>query len=79
MTHFVQIARFSFPYEYAVLRLLLEQKQIRFFFQNETVASILPVYTPSKGGILLKVHPDDLAAAQKILDDFLHSGKLKIV
>lgn len=79
MTNFIKIAAFTYPYEYAVLKLLLEQAEVRFFFQNETAIGILPFYSNPLGGIFLKVHPDDLLLAQKILTDFTSSNHLHIV
>lgn len=79
MTNFVKIATFSYPYEYAVLKLLLEQEEIRFFFQNETAISLMPFYTNSKGGIFLKVHPEDVSQAQRIITEFYKKNDLHIV
>lgn len=78
MNHFIKIASFSYPHEYAVLRLVLEQNRIRFFFQNETVIGILPFYTNPNGGIFLKVHPEDVEEAKDILKTF-NEGDLHIV
>jgi hypothetical protein len=36
MKHFKTIAIFQYPAEYAVLQLLFDQAEIRYFFQNET-------------------------------------------
>lgn len=79
MTHFIKIAGFMYPSEYAVLKLVLEQHQIRFFFQNETSINMIPFYTHAQGGIFLKVHPEDVEEAQKILNDFQNRSDLKIV
>lgn len=79
MTNYIKIASFTYPHEYVVLRLLLEQNHIRFFFQNETVIGIIPFYSNALGGIFLKVHPDDLENAEKILNDFKNQEHLKIV
>lgn len=79
MTNFVKIAAFTYPHEYVVLKLLLEQEQIRFFFQNETVIGIVPFYSNALGGIFLKVHPEDVSEAQKILDAFKNENPLHSV
>lgn len=62
-----------------MLQLLLEQSAIRFFFQNETIIGIAPIYARSNGGIFLKVHPEDVEKAQLILQDFYSGRNLKIV
>ncbi len=72
MTAFITLASFSSPYEYAVLRLLLDQHAIRYFFQNEIAISLLPFHSNyAKGGIFLKVYPDDREQAQHLLAKFL--------
>lgn len=70
MLDFVKIAVFTYPHEYAVLKLVLEKNKIRFFFQNETAIGIVPFYSNALGGIFLKVHPNDLELAETILEDF---------
>ncbi|EMY82686.1 hypothetical protein pgond44_01150 [Psychroflexus gondwanensis ACAM 44] len=42
MNEFIQLAVFTYPHEYTVLKLLLEKEDIRFFFQNETVIGVIP-------------------------------------
>ncbi|WP_127845982.1 DUF2007 domain-containing protein [Psychroflexus aestuariivivens] len=79
MQEFIKIAVFTFQNEYAVLRLLLEQANIRYFFQNETVIGVIPFYSNALGGIFLKVHPDDLVEAKKILEDHNYQNHLSIV
>lgn len=79
MTNFIKIAAFTYPHEYAILKLVLEQHEIRFFFQNETVIGIVPFYSNALGGIFLKVHPDDVEEAHKILRDFEDPAPLKII
>jgi hypothetical protein len=80
MLDFVKIAVFSFPHEYAVLQLLLENKNVRFFFQNETAIGVMPFYSNAIGGILLKVHPDDVDTAEMIVEKFNEGNTdLKVV
>lgn len=80
MNNFLTIAVFTYPHEYAVLKLLFEQAEIRFFFQNETAIGVVPFYSNALGGILLKVHRADIDQARQIIDDFnSHSSPLKIV
>lgn len=70
MNHFVTIANFTYPYECTILKHLLEQENLRFYFQNETVIGIVPFYSNALGGIFLKVHPDDICSAEKIIREF---------
>ncbi len=79
MTAYIKIAVFTYPSEYAVLKLLLEQHEIRFFFQNETAISILPFHSNAIGGIILKVHPEDVDKAKEILHHFRNENNLHIV
>lgn len=73
------IATFTYPSEYAVLRLLLQQNNIRFVFQNETMNSILPFHSDTIGGICLKVHQDDITLAQEIIKNLDNTSELRIV
>jgi hypothetical protein len=81
MKDFVTLAIFTYPHEYSVLRLLLDQEGIQYFFQNETMIGVFPFYSNALGGIHLKVHHLDQERAQEILDDFNNnnSSPLKIV
>lgn len=79
MTNFITIATFTYPHEFVVLKLLLEREDIRFFFQNETVIGIIPFYSNALGGIFLKVHPEDVPSARKIITHLQNDGLLKIV
>lgn len=80
MKNFVTLAVFTYPHEYAVLKLLFEQEHIRYFFQNETMIGVFPFYSNALGGILLKVHLADIDKAREILDSFNEtSSPLKIV
>lgn len=79
MNNFVTLATFTYPHEYAVLKLLLEQKHVRFYFQNETIIGLVPFHSNAFGGIFLKVHPEDVECAQKIMDRFDKKPHLKIV
>ncbi|NBL65767.1 DUF2007 domain-containing protein [Flavobacterium sp. NST-5] len=80
MKNFITIAIFNYPHEITVLRHWLEQEQINFFFENEQMTNITPMYSLALGGIKLKVHQDDVAAAQIILDEFDNGNHhLKIV
>ena len=79
MKHFKTIAIFSYPAEYAVLQLLLDQAGIRYIFQNETMISVFPFYSNAIGGIRLQVHIEDIAEAEEIIKNLDHPSNLKIV
>ena len=80
MKDFITIAVFTYPHEFAVLKLLLEQEGIQHFFQNETMVGVFPFYSNALGGINLKVHPTDVEKAKEILNSFTGtSSPLKIV
>lgn len=77
MKGFKTIAIFNFPHEIVVLRHILDQKKIHYFFENENIISIDPLATFAYGGIQLKVHPNDFEQVQEILDNL--NSKLRIV
>lgn len=79
MKNFVTVAVFSYPHEITILRHLLTNAGISFFFENETMTSIAPMYSFALGGIKLKVHPNDLNTVKEILNDFNNHDTLKIV
>jgi len=79
MKHFKTIAIFSYAAEYAVLQLLFDQEEIRYFFQNETMISVFPFYSNAIGGIRLQVHVEDIAQAEEIIRNLDHPSNLKIV
>ncbi|CAN1492826.1 Domain of unknown function DUF2007 [Flavobacteriaceae bacterium] len=77
MKDFKIIAIFNYPHEIVVLKHLLEQEEIQYFFENENIVSIDPLATFAFGGIKLKVHPNDFEQVQEILDNL--NSKLSIV
>lgn len=79
MIGYIKIAAFTYPSQYAVLKLVLEQEEIRFYFENETIISVLPFHSNAMGGIFLKVHPDDVNRAKEILSNFNSPSNLHIV
>ena len=79
MEDFITVARFTFPSDYAVLELLLQQEEIRYVFLNETVINILPFHSNAFGGIRLQVHQEDKERTIKIINDLDKSASLKIV
>lgn len=79
MKDFSPIAKFTYEHEYSVLRLLLEQANIQFFFKNETMIGMVPFYSNALGGIILFVHENDKEKALEILKDFNSQNHLRIV
>ncbi|SHG52590.1 MULTISPECIES: DUF2007 domain-containing protein [Flavobacterium] len=77
MDSFQTIAVFNYLHETVVLKHLLEQEEIPYFFENEITLSVMPLYSNALGGIKLKVHPDDFEQVQEILDNL--NNPLKIV
>ncbi len=75
----VIVATFTYSFEYTVLRLLLEQQQISYFFENETMAGVFPFYSQALGGIHLRVHPKDSDRVKKLIEDLKNNSKLRIV
>ena len=79
MQDFITIATFSFQSDYAVLRLVLDQHQIRYAFLHETMIGVLPFHTHKNGGIRLQVYKNHVEQAIKIINDLEYSSNLKIV
>ncbi len=77
MEDFVTIAIFNYSYEIVVLKHILEQEEIHYFFENETTLAVAPFYSTALGGIKLKVHPNDFQTVQEIIDNL--NTKLSIV
>ena len=79
MKDFITIARFTYPSEYVIIELLLQQKNVNYFFLNETAITILPFHSNAFGGIRLQVHKIDKEIAVKILTDLNNDIILEIV
>jgi len=79
MTEFVTVAVFDYPHEITVLKHLLDQSELQYFFENETMMNIVPMYSQALGGIKLKVHPNDVETVQEILKNLEGDSNLKIV
>ena len=77
MTEFITVATFNFAHEITILKSVLDHEGIRYLFQNENLISIDPLATFAYGGILLKVHPNDVQQVKDILDNL--DNNLKIV
>ncbi|MGO4905319.1 DUF2007 domain-containing protein [Flavobacterium sp. W20_MBD1_R3] len=77
MQDFKIIRTFNYSHEIVVLKHLLEQEKINYFFENETLVSIDPFSSFAYGGIKLKVHINDFEKVQELLDDL--NTKLTIV
>ncbi len=69
MNDFVSVAVFNLPTEIAVLKSVLENEGIQYFFENETIVSIDPFASIAYGGIKLKVHRNDVEVVREILDN----------
>ncbi|RTZ09164.1 DUF2007 domain-containing protein [Flavobacterium sp. GSP6] len=77
MEDFKIIRTFNYSHEIVVLKHLLEQEKINYFFENETLVSIDPFGSFAYGGIKLKVHINDFEKVQELLDNM--NTKLTIV
>ncbi|MBA9073350.1 hypothetical protein GGR22_001476 [Flavobacterium gossypii] len=79
MENFITIAVFNYPHEITILKHRLDLEEIQYFFENETMMNIVPMYSQALGGIKLRVHPEDAEEAKEILDEFNRNQNLKIV
>lgn len=77
MKGFKTIAIFNYQHEIVVLKHILDQEEIHYFFENENIVSIDPLASFAYGGIHLKVHPNDFDQVQEILDNL--NSRLSIV
>jgi hypothetical protein len=77
MKEFKTIAIFNYTHEIVVLKHRLDQEEIQYYFENETMSSIAPFYSNALGGIKLKIHPNDFERVQNILDEL--NSNLNIV
>tara|TARA_B110000908_G_C10138617_1_gene395673 strand:- start:543 stop:782 length:240 start_codon:yes stop_codon:yes gene_type:complete len=79
MENFITIARFTYPSEYVIIELLLQQATINYVFLNETAITILPFHSNAFGGIRLQVHKNDKEKAIKIINNLKNDTVLEIV
>ncbi len=77
MTDFITAAVFNYPHEITILKHLLAEAELSFYFENETVNHIAPAM--AQGGIKLKEHPEYLETVKEILEKFNERNNLKIV
>jgi len=77
MESFKTIAIFNYLHETVVLKHLLDQEEIPYYFENEMTLSVVPMYTSALGGIKLRIHPNDFERVQQILDNL--NNPLQIV
>ncbi|MFV8341567.1 DUF2007 domain-containing protein [Flavobacterium sp. XS2P39] len=69
MEDFQTIAIFNYSYEIVVLKHILDQEGISYYFENEMTLSVAPFYSTALGGIKLKVHLNDFEKVREILDN----------
>jgi hypothetical protein len=74
MKNFVVVAVFTYPFEYAILKHLLEEEGIIYVFENETMVTVSPFYSTALGGIKLRVHKNDVTATKVIIDKLNSNG-----
>ncbi len=80
MKDYVLVARFTYAHEYSVLKHLLLEAKIPFFFKNETMISITPFYSNALGGIELVVHPNAVQQTITIIESLKNNrSHLRIV
>ncbi|TPN87833.1 DUF2007 domain-containing protein [Aquimarina algicola] len=79
MKDFVIVKTYTYPFEYTVLKLLLDQEGISYFFENETMVGVFPFYSNAIGGINLKVHKKDKTRVLQIIDQLNRDPNLRIV
>jgi hypothetical protein len=79
MEAFITIAIFDYIHEIEILKHRLDQEGIQYYFENELMSSIVPMYTTALGGIKLKIHPNDFAIVKTILLEMKYDNNLKIV
>ena len=79
MENFITVAVFNYQHETLIIKNLLEQEGITYFFENETIVGIDPFATIAYGGIKLKVHRNDEATVKEILKKLNEDDHLKIV
>ncbi|MFT7336130.1 MAG: hypothetical protein ACI9M1_002079 [Porticoccaceae bacterium] len=79
MQAFITIAIFDYIHEIEILKHRLNQEGIQYYFENELISSIVPMYTTALGGIRLKIHPNDFVLVKSILQEMRYDNNLKII
>jgi hypothetical protein len=79
MEAFITIAIFDYIHEIEILKHRLDQQGLQYYFQNEWMSSIVPMYSTALGGIKLKIHPNDILSVTTILQEMKYDNNLKIV
>ncbi|MFT7251884.1 MAG: hypothetical protein ACI9FW_001635 [Flavobacterium sp.] len=79
MQAFITIAIFDYIHEIEILKHRLDQEGIQYYFENELISSIVPMYTTALGGIRLKIHPNDFVLVKSILQEMRYDNNLKII
>ncbi len=79
MKDFIVVKTYTYPFEYAILKLLLDKEGISYFFENETMVGVFPFYSNALGGINLKVHLKDKQRVLQIIDNLNTDSHLRIV
>lgn len=69
MSEFITVATFNFAHEITILKTVLDNEGIPYFFQNENLISINPFATIAYGGIDMKVHTNDVNQVKEILNN----------
>ena len=79
MTEFITVATFNFTHEITILKTILDNEGIPYLFQNENLVSVDPLASFAYGGIILKVHPNDVEQVKEIMDNLSGNKNLRIV
>ncbi|WP_335966716.1 DUF2007 domain-containing protein [Galbibacter sp. PAP.153] len=80
MKNFILVATYTYPHEYLVLKFLLNEEEIPFFLENETMIAISPFYSNALGGIKLYVHKDYVTYVKELIQKLdTPNNDLKIV
>lgn len=79
MEKFITIAVFDYVHEIQILKHILDQEELQYFFENEIMSSFAPMYSNALGGIKLKIHPNDFETVKTIIQEMKYDNNLKIV
>jgi hypothetical protein len=79
MEDFITIAIFYYTHEIEILKHRLDQEGLQYYFENEIMSSVVPMYSSALGGIKLTIHPNDFEKVKAILQEMRYDNNLKIV